>query len=47
MKKFMNDVDTILAESLAGFAMAHADIVVLGPENKFVRRARLTPARSH
>jgi phosphoenolpyruvate---glycerone phosphotransferase subunit DhaK len=43
MKKFMNDVDAILSDSLAGFAAAHASLVVLGPENKFVRRARLTP----
>jgi phosphoenolpyruvate---glycerone phosphotransferase subunit DhaK len=43
MKKFMNDVDVILSDSLAGFATAHAGLVVLGPENKFVRRARLTP----
>src|SRR6202167_265363 len=38
MKKFINSVDTMLAESLEGFAAAHADIVVLGPERKFVRR---------
>ena len=43
MKKFMNDVDAILSDSLAGFAAAHAGLVALGPENKFVRRARLTP----
>ena len=43
MKKFMNDVDAILSESLAGFAAAHANLVVLGPEDKFVRRAHLTP----
>jgi dihydroxyacetone kinase-like protein len=43
MKKFMNDVDEILSDSLAGFAAAHADLVTLGPENKFVRRAKLTP----
>jgi len=38
MKKFINSVDTMLAESLDGFAAAHADLVVLGPERKFVRR---------
>jgi dihydroxyacetone kinase-like protein len=38
MKKFINSVDTMLAESLDGFAAAHADIVLLGPERKFVRR---------
>ena len=38
MKKFINSADTMLAESLEGFAAAHADIVALGPERKFVRR---------
>ncbi len=38
MKKFLNNVDTMLAESLDGFAAAHAGIVALGPERKFVRR---------
>src|SRR5215470_9612286 len=43
MKKFMNDVDEILSDSLAGFAAAHANLVTLGAENKFVRRAKLAP----
>jgi dihydroxyacetone kinase-like protein len=38
MKKFLNSTETLLAESLDGFAAAHADIVVLGSERKFVRR---------
>jgi phosphoenolpyruvate---glycerone phosphotransferase subunit DhaK len=38
MKKFVNAIDNMLAESLDGFAGAHADIVALGPERKFVRR---------
>jgi phosphoenolpyruvate---glycerone phosphotransferase subunit DhaK len=38
VKKFINSVDTMLAESLDGFAAAHADIIALGPERKFVRR---------
>ena len=38
MKKFINSVDTVLAESLDGFAAVHADIVALGEERKFVRR---------
>ena len=38
MKKLINAVDTVLAESLDGFAAAHADIVALGEERKFVRR---------
>jgi dihydroxyacetone kinase-like protein len=38
VKKFINSVDTMLAESLDGFAAAHAGIVALGAERKFVRR---------
>jgi dihydroxyacetone kinase-like protein len=38
VKKFMNAVDTMLTESLEGFAAAHADILVLGDDHKFVRR---------
>ena len=41
MKKLINTADTVLAESLDGFAAAHSDIVSLGPERKFVRRAAL------
>jgi len=33
----------MLAESLDGFAAAHADIVALGPERKFVRRRSPNP----
>jgi dihydroxyacetone kinase-like protein len=45
MKKFLNSVDTMLAESLDGFAAAHSDIVVLGAERKFVRRRALSPGK--
>ncbi|TGT72405.1 dihydroxyacetone kinase subunit DhaK [bacterium M00.F.Ca.ET.159.01.1.1] len=38
MKKFLNSVDTVLSESLDGFAAAHADILVLGEDHKFIRR---------
>ena len=38
MKKLINGIDTVLAESLAGFASAHADLVRLGEGGKFVRR---------
>jgi dihydroxyacetone kinase-like protein len=38
MKRLMNAVETMLDESLDGFAAAHSDIVELGPERKFVRR---------
>ena len=41
MKKLINATESILTESLAGFAAAHADIVELGAEHKFVRRRRL------
>src|SRR6186713_2084012 len=45
MKKLINDVDDVLAESLDGFAAAHADIVSLGAERKFVRRRKLKPGK--
>jgi phosphoenolpyruvate---glycerone phosphotransferase subunit DhaK len=41
MKKLINDIDHVLTESLDGFAAAHADIVTLGPQRQFVRRAAL------
>jgi phosphoenolpyruvate---glycerone phosphotransferase subunit DhaK len=41
MKKLMNGVETILTESLDGFAAAHSDIVQLGGGYKFVRRKTL------
>lgn len=45
MKKFMNSVDTVLSESLDGFVAAHADILVLGDEHKFIRRKVLKPGK--
>ena len=45
MKKLINAPATILAESLDGFAAAHADIVTLGDERKFVRRRTLRPGK--
>ena len=45
MKKLMNGAETILQESLDGFATAHGDIVALGPERKFVRRRTLTEGK--
>jgi dihydroxyacetone kinase-like protein len=45
MKKLINAVDAVLAESLDGFAAAHADIVALGAERKFVRRRALKPGK--
>jgi dihydroxyacetone kinase-like protein len=45
MKKLINGIDQILAESLDGFAASHADIVTLGDERKFVRRRTLKPGK--
>ncbi len=45
MKKLINHVDTVLAESLDGFAAAHADIVTLGAGRQFVRRRSLKPGK--
>jgi dihydroxyacetone kinase-like protein len=41
MKKLINSVDDVLQQSLAGLCEAHADILALGAEAKFVRRASL------
>jgi dihydroxyacetone kinase-like protein len=43
MKKFINAIDTLLEESLHGFARAHADIVRFNQEPHFL--ARRTPPR--
>src|SRR5689334_10241990 len=45
MKKLINGVDTVLSESLDGFAAAHADIVSLGADRLFVRRKTLKPGK--
>lgn len=45
MKKLINHVDTVLAESLDGFVAAHADIVTLGAGHEFVRRAHVKPGK--
>src|SRR5580698_11597631 len=45
MKKLINGTDTVLEESLDGFAAAHADILLLGAERKFVRRRTLSPGK--
>ena len=45
MKKLINATENILTESLDGFAAAHADIVELGAEHKFVRRRTLKPGK--
>jgi dihydroxyacetone kinase-like protein len=45
MKKLINHVDSVLAESLDGFVAAHADIVALGPQHEFVRRLQTKPGK--
>ncbi len=45
MKKLINSVETVLTESLQGFAAAHADIVALDGDCRFVRRARPVPGK--
>src|SRR6202161_769890 len=45
MKKLINGVDTVLEESLDGFAAAHADILLLGAQRKFLRRRTLKPGK--
>jgi dihydroxyacetone kinase-like protein len=41
MKKFMNSTDTMLRESLSGFAQCHRDIVTLDSDFRFVRRVQI------
>jgi phosphoenolpyruvate---glycerone phosphotransferase subunit DhaK len=45
VKNLMNHADTMLAESLDGFAAAHADIILLGADREFVRRKRNKPGK--
>ncbi len=45
MKKLINHIDSVLTESLDGFAAAHADIVTLGSEHQFVCRAQIKPGK--
>ncbi|WP_442578916.1 dihydroxyacetone kinase subunit DhaK [Mesorhizobium sp. ASY16-5R] len=45
MKKFINAVDTVLTETLDGFAAAHSDILALGGGHKFIRRKVLKPGK--
>jgi hypothetical protein len=45
MKKLINSADAVLEESLDGLAAAHADILLLGAERKFVRRRTLKPGK--
>jgi dihydroxyacetone kinase-like protein len=45
MKKFVNDVEQMLAESLRGLAAAHSDLLTLHLEPTFVRRKQLPPGK--
>src|ERR1700739_371240 len=45
MKKLINSPETVLSESLAGFAAAHADIVAIDPDGRFVRRHTPSPGK--
>ncbi|WP_024299550.1 dihydroxyacetone kinase subunit DhaK [Methylomicrobium lacus] len=40
MKKFINDIDSLLEDSLKGFAKAHADIVELNLQPHFIKRVK-------
>jgi phosphoenolpyruvate---glycerone phosphotransferase subunit DhaK len=42
MKKFVNDIDNMLTESLAGFAVAHHDLVTLHVDPNFITRKNKT-----
>jgi len=45
MKKLINDVETAMTESLAGFCTAHSDIVRMGELAPFVQRRNLKPGK--
>jgi dihydroxyacetone kinase-like protein len=45
MKMLINSTETVLEESLDGFAAAHTDILLLSAERKFVRRRSLKPGK--
>lgn len=41
MKKFINTIDTVLNESLQGFALAHSDIIEFNTEPRYIKRKHL------
>jgi dihydroxyacetone kinase-like protein len=45
VKKLINAPEAVVRESLDGFCAAHAEIVTLGAEHKFVRRRTLKPGK--
>ena len=46
MKKLINATDQVLTESLNGFVSAHADLLELGAEGKFVRRKQIKSGKT-
>lgn len=44
MKKFLNNIDDLLIESLQGFSKVHADIIQLNHQPLFIKRLAPTPA---
>ena len=44
MKKFINDIDSLLNDSLKGFAQAHSDIITLQPQPAFIHRKQAAKA---
>lgn len=46
MKRLMNTPDTLPTDVLDGFAAAHADILVLDPGRRFMRRRTLAPGKA-
>jgi phosphoenolpyruvate---glycerone phosphotransferase subunit DhaK len=44
MKKFIDNIDNFLHESLEGFAKAHSDIIEFNPEPRYVKRKTLKPS---
>src|SRR5687767_1936243 len=46
MKKLINDPQNVLAESLDGFAKAHANIVKLSADRQFVQRVSRKPGKT-
>src|SRR4026209_513840 len=45
MKKLINDVDNVLAESLDGFCAAPPATLAAGEDDKFVRRRQVKPGK--
>jgi dihydroxyacetone kinase-like protein len=44
MKKFINNIDSLLNESLQGFTLAHSDIIEFNAEPRYIKRKTLKQA---